>query len=170
MEKEKNIITILPAIPSESKNYYSNKIFHLNRITFSSEVDGDVILTSSSYQKIFGRKKKSSSNSRKRLSIVKISANGKSIHRAYRAESAGGFTENEVALSPNSIRLLSDKEGMEPTIAKISKGCRIPFYWFHPDKSIRISFKLGLLSVVLGSLPLLKNLLSFIIHFYTKIK
>lgn len=74
----------------------------------------------------------------------------KTIYRAYRGVSATNFLKNYVALTPNSIIMLNDKEGNEPQNAIVSEGSIFPFYWYHPDKAIRISAKLGFLSLLIG--------------------
>lgn len=68
-----------------------------------------------------------------------------------------------VGLSPSSIRLLSDKDGNNPTEVKVEMGRVFPFYWEHPDKAIRISFKLGLWSVALGIMGFALGICSLII-------
>ena len=72
--------------PSDSnKNICENKILRIAGINMPSEVDGDVFLMSTAYRNIFGRPRKDSSSSKKCLSVVKVSANGRSIYRAYRS-------------------------------------------------------------------------------------
>lgn len=143
------IIKILPD-SSAAKNYYADGVLHLARINNASDVDGDVLMTSACYNDIFKTTKKTADNSLKRLSVVKISANGQVIYRAFRGVSATDFISDYAALSPNSIMQLNDKDGKEPLEVEVSKGCIFPFYWFHPDKAIRISAKLGFLSLLLG--------------------
>ena len=111
------IVEILPD-SSAAKNYYADDILHLVRINNASDVDGDVLMTSDCYNKIFKTTKKTAENSLKRLSVVKISANGQVIYRAFRGVSATDFLNNYAALSPNSIMLLNDKDGNEPHMTR----------------------------------------------------
>ena len=158
----KNLVKILPE-PSASKNSYSNGILRLIGINNASDVDGEVMLTSDCYREIFGKTKKTIGDSHKQLSIVKISANGKSIHRAYRGISATDFLKDYVALSPNSIMFLNDENGNEPCEVEVSKGSVFPFYWYHPDKAVRLSTKLGILSLMLGIISCIISLISLYI-------
>lgn len=155
----KKVIKILPDITAQ-KNTLSNGVLRYIGINQASDVDGDVLMTNACYSEIFGTHKKSANNSDKRLSIVKISANGKSIHRSYRGVTVTGFNSSLVALSPNSIMLLHDSEGNQPQDVEVSKGCFVPFYWNHPDKSVRISVRMGLLSLVLGLISLVVSIMS----------
>ena len=141
--------TILPTNQLGSSCITDDKMF-LKDITTISEADGDAVFQSNVYSEIFGFTRKRSNTDKKRLSIVKISANGESIHRAFKSEAVDGIKKDMVGLSPNSIRLLSDKNGKNPTEVEVEMGGMFPFYWEHPDKAIRISFKLGLCSLVLG--------------------
>ena len=142
-------IKILPD-SSSAKNYCADGILRLVWINNASDVDGEVLMTSNGYNNIFKTTKKTAGSSLKQLSVVKISANGQVIYRAYRGISAPDFLNNYAALSPNSIMLLNDKDGNEPKEVEVSEGSIFPFYWYHPDKAIRISSRLGLLSLLLG--------------------
>lgn len=155
----KNILRILPS--TTGTNSISGDVLYLKGISLPSEVDGDVYLTSHLYEEIFGKSKKSSSNCQKQLSIVKISANGQSIHRAYKSTSAANFTKNYAALTTKSISFLTDSNGHETQVVTLSKGSCFLFYWSHPDIAIRLSFKLGLLSVILGLLSILLTCLHY---------
>ena len=132
------------------KNIYVDGVLRHVGIKSSSDVDGEALMTSVCYNKIFKTHKKTADNSLKRLYIVKISANGQVIYRSYRGVSATDFLSDYVALSPSSIMMLNDKDGNEPLEVKVSKGYMFPFYWYHPDKAIRISARLGILSLLLG--------------------
>lgn len=152
------IVKILPD-SSAAKNYYADGVLHLARINNVSDVDGDVLMTSACYNDIFKTTKKTADNSLKRLSVVKISAKGHVIYRAYRGVSATDFLKDYVALSPNSIMQLNDKDGNEPLEVEVSKGCIIPFYWYHPDKAVRLSIKLGTLSLLLGIISIVVSII-----------
>ncbi len=140
--------------PSDSnKNICENKILRIAGINMPSEVDGDVFLMSTAYRNIFGRPRKDSSSSKKCLSVVKVSANGRSIYRAYRSIPAENFTKDYVALTSKSIGMLA-KDGIDPTEVLLTPGCRFLFYWNHPDLAIRLSIKLGMLSIALALLSI----------------
>ena len=158
-----DILKVVKILPSTTgANHLSGDILYLKGINLPSEADGDIYLQSHSYSTVFGESKKKSSNKRKQLSIVKVSANGRSIHRAYKSTSANGFTGDCAALTTKSLDFLTDIDGQEPRNVKLSKGSYIPYYWYHPDKSVRLSFKLGLLSILLGTISLIISIVSVI--------
>jgi hypothetical protein len=162
--KEKQIKDVLKILPTSSndKNSIGNGVLYINSIFSLPEADGDVVLNSSAYQEVFRKTRNRSNKMKKRLAVVKITANGAAIHRSFRAESAEGFTKNYVGLTPSSLRLLNDKDGKEPEQVTVMKGCYFLFYWSHPDKAIRISFKLGLLGVLLGLSSFMVSVISLI--------
>ena len=141
----------------------SNKTLRLD-IQHASELDGYVYLNSDVYYDIFGKRKNASSNVKKRLSVVKIEAdNGRIIYREFNGRGAKGLTREKIALTPNSISMLTKiDEGKKIPFKKmkLSPGSYLPFYWLHPDKAIRVSFKLGLLSAILGFISLVLGCLS----------
>ena len=70
----------------------------------TGEYDDKVLLYGQNYESIFKTQRKNASSGLKRLSVVKISTkDGTSIHRAFLG--SNGLKGNQVALSPNSIRL-----------------------------------------------------------------
>lgn len=155
---KKNVAIVLPE-SSAAKNCFANGILRLIGINNASDVDGEVLMISNCYKDVFEKRKKNTNDSNKRLSIVKITANGKSIHRSYKCVSAAGFISDYVALSPNSIMLLNDKDGNEPKEAELCEGSWFPFYWYHPDKAVRLSFKLGLISLLMGFMSIVISII-----------
>lgn len=135
----------------------SDSSFYIDE-TDVSEMEDKAIFWSGDYAKIFGKNLKNSSNSSKRLSIIKISYNGHSIHRQYIARPR--METKYVAISPRSIRMLGDFDQKESVEVSIEKGNLFPFYWDHPDHATRLSARLGLLSVILGVLSIVISLLS----------
>lgn len=159
------------------EGYVMNQNLYLTTIQQSSEVDGFVYLHTSLYLRIFDRAKKKSSDKRKRLSIVRITAdNGKKIYREFHGISIKDYNNHHIALTHNSLHLLNDTTDgnsvIEPTVLTLSNGNRfplysLPFYWNHPDKAIRVSFKLGALSFFLGIVSFLLGCLSLYITLIT---
>ena len=154
----KKVAKVLPNSSGE-KNCFANDELRLIGINNASDVDGEVLMISNCYKDVFEKRKKNTDDSKKRLSIVKITANGKSIHRSYKCVSAAGFISDYVALSPNSIMLLNDKDGKEPKEAELCEGSWFPFYWYHPDKAVRLSFKLGLTSLLMGFISIVISII-----------
>lgn len=157
MKTFKKTAFILPLNASGPSCLKGDKLY-LNDISRVSDADGDVVLYSKVYEEIFGITRKLEKDANKRLAIVKISANGKSIHRAFRAVS--GMTSDYAGLTANSLRLLNDSIGTDPVEVELSPGSCLPYYWRHPDKAIRISIKLGLLSVLLGLISVINAVIT----------
>lgn len=118
------------------------------------------IFWSRDYTSIFGKTLKDSNDSSKRLSIVKISYNGKSIYRQYIAHPK--MEKAYIGLSPRSIRMLGNIGHNDSLKISVKKGCAICFYWTHPDNATRISVRLGFLSLVLGLLSIIQSILNII--------
>ncbi len=165
MKTRKTVLTILPnKYDGDSWVYQAYNRLYLNDIYSMSEMDGFVVLQSSVFEEVFGITKKLSSSYDKRLPIVKISENGKTIYRVYRSVGVKGFTGQHVGLTSNSIVLLCDINGDNPKEVELSPGKYFPFFWQHPDKAIRISFKLGLLSMALGFLSIITSVVFLFIR------
>ena len=149
---EGKLLKILPA-SGASANHLDTDALRLVNISSPRELDEYVILQSSLYEAIFGKKKIKTSNSKKRLSIVKICHEGKCIHRAYLSVSANGFDKNYVALTPNSIYELSKDNVIEAlSNVCISKGSRWTFYWNNPVSAVRMSFRIGVIGIIVSAL------------------
>ncbi len=147
--KSGELVKILPAKASSS-NIFDVDTLHLSNISSPKELDEYVVLQSSMYERIFGEKKINVSRSRKRLSIVKICYEGRSIHRAYLSVSAKDFDKEYVALTPNSIYELSSEKAITP-LSKVTvcKGCVWKYYWNNPNAAVRMSFRIGMISIML---------------------
>ena len=165
MKTRKTVLTVLPnKYGGNSWVFKAYNRLYLNDIYSMPEMDGYVVLQSSVFEEVFGMTKKLSSDFDKQLPIVKISENGKAIYRLYRSVGVNGFSKEFVGLTANSICLLCDINGENPKEVELSPGRYFPFYWHHPDKAIRISFKLGLLSVALGILSLVTSVVFLFIR------
>lgn len=146
--EEGTLVKILPSNDSNT-NSYSDGVLRLSSISSSKEMDEYVVLQSQMYNKIFKRKKINADDNHKRLSVVKIVCNGKSIHRAFRSETAKDFIKDYVALSTNSIYLLSQQKEL-PIGSKVylSKGCWWMYYWDNPNAAVRMSFRIGIFGII----------------------
>lgn len=163
---------------STPEGYVMNQDLRLTTIQYSSEVDGFVYLHTSLYRRIFDRARNKSSDKRKQLSIVQITAdNGKKIYREFHGISIKDYKKHHIALTHNSLNLLNettdDNRINEPTVLTLSNGNHfpfysLPFYWRHPDKAIRVSFKMGAISVFLGIVSFLLGCLSLYLTLITK--
>ena len=147
--EEGTLVKILPANGSNT-NSFDGKELRLSSISSSKEMDEYVLLESHMYKKIFKNHKIRSNNRKKRLSIVQICCNGKSIHRAFRSESTKGFSKGYVGLSTNSIYLLSQDEEL-PVGSKVylRKGCWWMYYWNNPNAAVMMSFRIGIWGIII---------------------
>ena len=101
------------------------------------------------YEKIFRKKKKEASQSDQRLSIMKIKNSNRCIYRKYTGKSVDGLTQDYIVISGNSKQQLKFDEGKE-NIVTVSKGCWLPFYWYHSNSATRMSFRIGMLGFATG--------------------
>ena len=144
--KEANLLKILPDSKSAS-NYVDIDTLRIANIVSSKEYDEYVVLHSSMYEAIFGVRKSNAKRSKKQLSVVKICCEGRSIHRAYRSVPAKDFGKDYVGLTPNSIYELCQNSSEAPKKVSISEGCWWMYYWHNPVAAVRMSFRIGIISI-----------------------
>ncbi len=116
-----------------------------------------VFLNAQKYKEIFG---KSFSKQRRlpwKRGIVKISCTGQPVHRMYL--SRNDIRANEMAVTRQTLGLLMESSNQDAMRFTVDKGSRICFYWEHPVHTTRVSFKLGLISVVASVVSLTITLL-----------
>ena len=145
MSTQGKLIKVLPG-SSLSSNCFTNDTLKLVNISSSKELDEYVVLESHMYARIFGKKKITAKDSRKRLSVVKIDYNGKAIHRAYMSVPATDFKKEFVGLTTNSIYLLSGSDGNTVSLLSnvtLSKGNKLIYFWTHPNAAVRMALKIG---------------------------
>lgn len=145
--KEANLLKILPDSKSFS-NYLDQDTLRIANIGSSKEFDEYVVLHSSMYEAIFGEKKAKAKRSKKLLSVVRICCEGKTIHRVYRSLPAKDFGKDFVALTPNSIYELCQNSSEAPKKVSVSKGCWWMYYWHNPVAAVRMSFRVGIASIL----------------------
>lgn len=161
--KKKTVIAL--NFPSKSGNSPINQVTGCNIFTDlcgDERQEDSVYMSTGAYKEVFGKSRKDSCRSRKRLSVVRIYSKetGKSIHRKYVYNADfSGLNDNMLALNPASIRELCGS-GFENAdiVGKdlcVTKGCRFMYYWNHPYHATRISMKLGVLSVLLAVVSIL---------------
>lgn len=108
------------------------------------------------HKEVFGGKAKDVLKYPWKKKIIKITskATGLSVYRIWRGVPA--YVESKDTLFvDDSAKFALIKSKDDTTVDLIlSKGSRIGFYWNHFENATRISFKLGLTSVVLGVISL----------------
>jgi hypothetical protein len=146
--EEGTLVKILPS--NGSPNSFNGEELRLSSISSSKEMDEYVVMQSQMYKLIFKKRKIMSSDRQKRLSIVKICCNGKSIHRAFRSESTKDFNKGFVGLSTHSIYMLSqEKELPAGTKIYLSKGSWWMYYWNNPNSAVMMSFRIGVIGILI---------------------
>lgn len=152
----------------------SKKELRLKDIAHASELDKFVVLWSTPFQEVINEKKETTNLHKKifgkfkkeykrTVSLVKIkSSNGKTIYREFQGRATSDFTKDMVALTPNSMKLLShidDKDKMSPpNWLELSPANWIDwifYYLNHPDKAIMLSVRMGLFSITLSVISLI---------------
>ena len=124
---------------------------------YSSDFDGYALMTTTSHKEIFGYNLNNTPKW-KGESLLKITANGRSIYRKYKAEQIKSAT-NYVALSYRSLGVLGVKVNEE---VYVQKTYWLPYLWNYYDTNVRYTFRctmvLGIVSVLLGIVSLILNL------------
>lgn len=154
----------LALLPNDGNGERVERDQHLFFVDDMTEMGSKAIFTSKDYVRIFGQRKKESPDHRKRLPIVKISANGKSIHREY--VQINHMIANHVGLTYRSLSLLEDADGNKPSVLTIEPGNWFMFYWDHPNHAARISMRFGVISICVGVLPELVSIFRIILSFF----
>lgn len=156
IQSSKSLLKTINTIPCNGNQIVVDGFIKLREVHSLAELDSKVILTSNMYEKIFGEKKKNANTRKKRLSIVKISYNGKSIHRDYMSTAVSGMSDNDVGLTLKSIKLLNAENFNGELI--LSPGFWLAYYWQHPDNAVRLSIKMGVLSLFIALVSLFISL------------
>lgn len=90
--------------------------------------------------------------------IVKIISGKKKVYRKYR--SSNEFNKDEIALGYRTALKLGVKQDNDDKVV-IKKSCRFPYLWYHIDSTIRVPFRVAVISLIFTILPLLRQLLTF---------
>ena len=144
--------TVYKALPNSNSNQYVIQCHDRDLDTESK-----ALFWSDSYKVIFGQTKKSSNQKRQRLSVVKIKYGKRKIYRSFQSRSITGLNKDCIGLSPNACQEL----GIEPNGEKVvvRKGCIWGYFWNHPNSATRVSFRIGLPSLLVGLISLLLAIL-----------
>ena len=133
----------------------------------TEQLDDIAIFTNNAYGLIFGVKRCEASKSKKLISIVRITnpKNNVSIRRCYKRIPFNGLGDNDIALSPSSIRLLceennADVVGAELELRRGTLWDSLIYYWEHPFHATRISFKIGLPALIISIISLILGIVA----------
>ena len=131
----------------------SGTVHVLNTGETVSDYDDCVILPTGFYCSIFGKAQKNASRENKLLSVVKIQYKGTSIYRRYIGVNITN-THYNIAMTPKSWLLLSNEyqfpNNNDNIHVKVSKGCKLKYFWYHPFHATRISMRIGTIGALIG--------------------
>jgi len=129
------------------------------------DIEGQAVFCSAAYAKIFGTMKNNQNQSKQRLSVVKITNEDshRSIYRVYRGASVDGLDSKTVMLSPAALQEL-DIDNCSNREVAVSQGSRWMFYRDHPNAATRISFRIGMLGVLIGLLSMVVSIICCLIN------
>lgn len=151
---------------NESKEPDKNNVY-FEKYSLIENFDDTALMTADNYKKIFGKKKSEVSQEKKLISILRIKSvdTGKIIRRKYMKSPLTGISKEEICISPLSISLLSnnDNSSIVGQCVEVSKGNIydvIRFYWDHPFHATRISYRVGLPSLLISIISLLISFFS----------
>lgn len=118
---------------------------------------------SKQYSEIF-KKKRSGDPQNKLLAVARLRYKDRILRRRYLCDQTLSLADNQVGLTSESIRILFDgKTNPSQELITISKGNIwdvFMYYWNHPFHATRISFKLGVISLIVGVIPFVVSLIS----------
>lgn len=122
--------------------------------------DDKVVLYSKNYEKIFGKMLKESNYKPWKKGIVKIINKDKNV-KLFRIFFGAPLNKDEFGLNLYNKHLLS-LESDENLNVEFKKSGRLPFYWNHPNHSVRSAFKLGIVSVIISIISLFLGIVSLL--------
>ncbi len=123
-----------------------------------------VVLNKDTYAELFGPKSAKQSTYWK-PQIVKVAFGNRCIYRKAHIGNIKGLDSKTVGLTYNSIGELTNysKSGVNISpnndVVTISKGCSLAYWRRHPNPAARISYILGLWSIILGLLGIATSIL-----------
>lgn len=141
-------------------------------IEFEDERDNIVVdtwnvyTTNDVFAKVFGKKAKEFSTYLKKKKVIKITSENtkKPIYRFWNGAPLGAKAKDTLFLDKNAkYDLLSNTSKNSDIDVVISKGTKFSFFWNHYDHATRISFKLALLSLILGIISFIFGIFSIIL-------
>ncbi len=146
-----------------------NKVY-VESLERSNDIADIALLSNRAYGKIFGKNRSEETGERRLVSVVRITRGDKVIRRMYRYDSSvSGIGTFDIALTMSSIGLLTKSGGRADNIlgedVKVTKGNMWDvheYYLNHPSQATRISYKLGMLSVVLALLSIVLTIIQML--------
>lgn len=113
-------------------------------------------MSSDMYEKIFHKKLKASKRIPWKRRVVRINSPETKVamYRIWRGARAFAKSKDIVYLDRDACFMLSEKPDDSKVELVLSPSYKVFFYWYHHDPVIRVSFKLGFVSVLIGVVAL----------------
>lgn len=147
----------------ESKSMTIETIIKFNTERENISVDNWNVYTSNHiFKEIFGKTENNFKTYARKRKVIKITSldTKHSIYRFWNGAPLGSITKNTLFLDKNAkYDLLADKNKNTVNII-FSKGSKVKFYLNHYDHMVRVSFKLGLWSVIIGIVSFIIGIIS----------
>lgn len=165
-----DVAIILPLRGETDKQKYKDGKLYLNTVDNYQDA---VVMFNKSFEKIFGVPKyqyfQRKCNFSRRLPIVRVSYKDRSIYRRMELLSVNDFKSEYAALTYKSLgelsRIEKDENGEirmdrpdDKSKVRITKGCSFLYYWQHPNSATRVSFRIGLPSLIISTISLFCSL------------
>ena len=113
-EKTYTVVRVIYNKDDETSFDKEKNVIKLQGFRSPTEFDAEIGLHSSVFKKIFHKRKSEAADDMKRLSIVKVTYNGKSIYRNFRGVQSKDYKADFAVLSQQSISLLSSGKADAP--------------------------------------------------------
>ena len=113
------------------------------------DMEALAVFNAMEYKDIFHQYKKEKSQRLQRLSVVRISKDGRSIYRKYQSHSITGLGNDCIGLSPDSFTELGLEEKDNQRV-RVKKSYWLPFFWYHSNSATRVSFRFGLIALIVA--------------------
>ena len=154
-----NYKTLKVLVTNQHGHNFNGNAIVLNKTNYNyDDLEDCVLLSNQGYSELIQKKDKR----RKRLPIIKITFDKHSIHRRYKYISLDNLKEEDVCLTFSSFNRLSSQrvENIVGQPAQLSKGCWLPYYWYHPFHATRISFRVGMIALIFTILSIILTICS----------
>lgn len=119
------------------------------------------------FKQIFGKKVKESGTYLKKKKVIKITSHdtGASVYRIWNGAPWGAQSKDTIFLDDKAKYDLIDDENKDKKTTKLtlSKTSKYKFYLNHHDHNVRVTFKLAVWSVIIGSVSFVIGITSLII-------
>lgn len=178
---EFEVVVVIPYDSNHSKRMCENRVLYVEDVESFQDT---IVLHSSSFKNVFNIPKyqyfQKWYNFSRRCPVVKISYGNRTIYRRVELLSVSGFKQHYAGLTNKSLGELSqiiyDNKGNNKS-DKPKKGSRITikpgstllYYWQHPNSATRMSFRIGLPSLIISIVSLICSLISPIKEFVNSI-